>query len=389
VNLRAVILSLLCSSPLAAQQDPVTAGGYCTDLAGWIAAPPTTSGIQPGSFQNTLQNRISVRYYPGQGWRLAGDIRSRVLYQENFNPEGLYADVLGAADDAIDLTAILVNTPDVVAVSQVDRLNVAWTLGALQVTVGRQRVAWGTNLVWNPTDIFNPYSVLDFDYEERPGMDGFRLQYFTGPTSWAEITVAPGRSPADRRAAGMARFNVCAYDISLIAGTLQKGWIAGLNWAGQIGDGGFRGEVRWTGNQHVAGELPGGTTTLSYLTVALSGDYTFPSSLYLHIEGMYNGDGVTELAGLRWPTALERYQLSPARWSLYAETAMDLSPLVRGSVYSIINPLDLSFILVPSVSWSVFTDWDVLVIGLLPSGQPLTEFGIYDEAAFLRVKWSF
>ena len=43
--------------------------------------------------------------------------------------------------------------------------------------IGRQRINWGTTTIWNPNDIFNAYNFLDFDYEERPGMDGGKFQY--------------------------------------------------------------------------------------------------------------------------------------------------------------------------------------------------------------------
>ena len=36
------------------------------------------------------------------------------------------------------------------------------------------------NLVWNPNDLFNAFSFVDFDYEERPGSDALRIQKYTG-----------------------------------------------------------------------------------------------------------------------------------------------------------------------------------------------------------------
>jgi hypothetical protein len=382
-------LSFLICSSAGAQTELFSFQGYLKNLAGWVGDPAIAFGSPPGNFQDIIHNRLNFRMYPSPALVVACDIRTQFIYQENMNPDGNYDAQIRQAEDMVNISRVLINGRDAVLVTQIDRLNLDWTSGPLQITLGRQRIAWGTALVWNPTDIFNPYSILDFDYEERPGVDGVRAQYFTGPTSKIELAVAPGETPHERRVAGLVRFNLWKYDFNLIGGLLQGGYFAGASWAGQIADGGFRGEVRWTGNQEVDESpfFPDGT--LSYLTASLSGDYTFPNSIYLHTEVLFNGDGVTEYAGLRWPTALARLQLSPSRWSLYGEVSGDISPLVRGSVFSLVNPLDGSFIVVPSLTWSIVTNWDLLAIGLLPSGDTLSEFGILPASAYVRVKWSF
>jgi hypothetical protein len=386
---RILLLLPLFVSPVEAQTELFSFKGYLKNLAGWMEDPAIAYGTTPGNFQDIVHNRLNFRMYPSATLVLACDIRTQFIYQENLNPNRTYSAQIRQAEDMVDLSRVLIEGRDAVLVTQIDRLNLDWMSGPLQITAGRQRIAWGTALVWNPTDIFNPYSILDFDYEERPGVDGIRAQYFTGPTSKVELAVAPGETAQERRVAGLVRFNLQEYDFSIMGGLLQGGYFVGGSWAGQIADGGFRGEVRWTGNQEAAESpfLP--ADTLSYLTASLSADYTFPSSLYLHAEVLFNGDGVTENAGLRWPTAVARLQLSPSRWSLYGEVAGDLSPLVRGSFFSLINPLDGSLIAVPSLSWSIATDWDLLAIGLLPYGATLSEFGILAASAFVRVKWSF
>jgi hypothetical protein len=287
------------------------------------------------------------------------------------------------------MSAVLLDNDNAALVSQIDRLYVDWNAGPVQVTLGRQRIAWGTNLVWNPTDLFNPYSVLDFDYEERPGVDAVRAQLFTGTTSKIEVAIAPGKTQGDRTVMGLVRLNRWDYDFNLMGGMFRDGAVLGFSWAGQILGGGFRGEARWTGNQLMTDPLSGLGTRRSYFTGALSGDYTFPNSIYIHTELLYNGDGTTELAGLRWPAALARGELSPGRWSVYQEISGDISPLLRGSLFGLFNPLDGSRVVVPSLSWSIATNWDLLVIALLGRGQRGTEFGDTGSSVFGRAKWSF
>ena len=128
---------------------------------------------------------------------------------------------------------------------------------------------------------------------------------------------------------------------------------------------------------------------LSYFTAALSGDYTFPNSLYIHSEVLFNGDGVSTNAGSSWALALARGELLPARVSIYQEFAGDISALVRLSLFGLVNPAEGSFALVPSLTWSVATNWDLLFIALIPEGQSQTEFSSTGPGAFVRAKWSF
>lgn len=386
----ALLLALaVVALPVRAQIDPVDLRGYVKNLTGWVGDPARAIASDRGNVQNTLQHRLEFRYYPGSGFSLETDLRALLIYQQNLNLAGAGSEELGQRGYLVDLSHVVAEGRDALFFVEIDRLFIDWYEQNLQATVGRQRIAWGTALVWNPTDIFNPYSVLNFDYEERPGTDAVRLQYFTGPTSKVELAAAPGTTSREHRAAVLYRFNVAEYDVSLMGGALEGGLFLGTSWAGRISTGGFRGEARWTADQEVVPVLPGEPATITYLTGSLSGDYTFQDGLYLHGEVLYNGDGVADSAGLRWPAAIDRIQLSPARWSLYGEIARDMTPLVRVSLYGIVNPLDGSFIVVPSVSWSAATNWDVLAIGLLPAGRELSEYGVFSAGGFLSVKWSF
>lgn len=387
---RVCLLLLVCAHGVTLAQGPdVTLGGYLKDLVGIYEVPRDTGLWTPGNFQNTLQNRINIRYYPADGLNLSCGIRSLLIYQKNLNPNGIYTSALKETGDLQDLSLVLIDQRDVVLVSQIDRLYLDWVSGPFQAIVGRQRIAWGTNLIWNPTDVFNPYNVLDFDYQERPGVDAIRAQYYTGPTSRVEVGFAPGEFSHERTAVGLVSTNMWEYDFNVMGGAFHEGYVFGFSWAGQIADGGFRGEARYTGDQTTLDPMTKQPGRLSYLLVAISADYTFSSSLYIHTEILFNSDGVMENAGLWWPLAIARGWYSPARWSVYQEFSYDLTLLVRGSFFGLINPSDGSFILVPSASWSVATDWDLFFIALIPQGDDFTEWGPFGTSVFASVKWSF
>jgi hypothetical protein len=244
--------------------------------------------------------------------------------------------------------------------------------------------------VWNPTDVFNPYSILEFDYEERPGFDGVHVQYYLGPLSKIEIAAKPGKSSTTAAAAAYTT-NVWEYDFHILIAKRNELWLLGGSWAGDIAGAGFRGEA--TLSQKPIQPFPGvynfTETDGTMFSAAISADYTFPSSLYFHIESLYNSTGMTRNAGLFSLQSQKLGLLSPARWSLFGEIAYNITPLLRGSFFTILNPTDRSYVLVPSLTWSALTNLDLMVLALVFRGDALTEFAGYGESAYVRLQWSF
>ena len=125
------------------------------------------------------------------------------------------------------------------------------------------------------------------------------------------------------------------------------------------------------------------------MSFVLSADYTFPSSLYLHTETLFNSNGKRKDAGLYQTDALQAGMLSPSRWSIFQEIAYNINPLIRGDIFGIFNPNDKSSIIMPSITWSVITNLDLLIIGYYTFGNQLTEWGNFGNAVFMRGKYSF
>jgi hypothetical protein len=289
---------------------------------------------------------------------------------------------------------------DLFGFSEIDRLYIDWIYKDWEVIFGRQRIAWGTCLVWNPTDLFNPFDILDFDYEERPGADALQVQYYTGPLSQFNIAVSPGRTRYEAIYAGRYTTNSWNYDFNFIAGWQLNSLRLATSWAGEFYDGGFRGEILYT-NPNIR------YTTLniefdpllfsyktveitnSYLTFALSYDYTFENSFYIHTEYIYNGLGTTDKAGSRRLDIISTGELTPARQSIFQQFGYQISPLLHGDFFVIYNPNDKSWIAAPSLQYSVATNWSLYLLAFPSGGEPGTEYGGVPDQYFVRVQFSF
>jgi len=354
--------------------------------------------IEDNLDDHLIHLRLNTKWYATQNITAALELRFRAFYGESVEKIPHYKELIQTPHDFVDLDAFLWESDKSLGYLEVDRLWLDYYQGNLQVTLGRQRVAWGTCWVWNPTDLFNPLNVLDFDYEERPATDAIRVQYYTGPVTKLDVAYKPAKDPNNQILSGLWSLNKWDYDFNMIAGMRFKRWLAGFSWAGDILDAGFRGEflVSQAPNQldtnsvyQQIGEKSLSSWNKPIVSAALSGDYTFPNTFYIHTEILYNNIGKTSNTFLFQPEANKLGLLSAARWEIYQEFAYDITPLLRGSLFGIFNPNDKSFVIVPSLSYSVVKNLDLFLICMFFEGNPLTEYGEYGTSFFARIKFSF
>ncbi|MEX2088954.1 MAG: hypothetical protein WEB62_04245 [Bacteroidota bacterium] len=381
---RPLLVLLLASRILNGQT--FDAGGYGKYLFSHSSIPSMGSLDDHG-----LHGRLNTRLYLTTTVTAALEIRARAYYGDAVRRTPQFASAIRSPRELEGLDLFLWESASSVGYAEVDRFWAEWTMENLQITAGRQRIALGTNLVWNPIDLFNPYSILDFDYAERPGSDAVRMQYFLGPLSKIDAAFKPGRTSSRSTAFLSWTGNAFDYDVHVVTGLRGKAWMGGGAWAGDIGGGGFRGEILISERPETEAPFPiyPDAAAGGMVSCAVSGDYTFPNSLYLHVEVLYNTEGVTTDAAAFRDAAAALGLLSPARWSLFGELSYSLTPLVRASLFAIQNPSDASRVVVPSVTWSALESIDLTLIGLLFDGVPSTEFGGYGASMYARVAWAF
>lgn len=334
---------------------------------------------------SNFNNRLNFKWYPGSSFSVKVGVRNYFVFGQfvQFTPD--YGDIMDIDPGVVDMTWVISDNHSHVLFTNIDRASIAFTSGSFEAVAGRQRVNWGKSLVWNPNDIFNVYSYFDFDYEERPGSDALKLEYYTGMAS--SVQLVAGLDSAERvTAAGMYRFNKWNYDFQFMAGIMPDDYVAGAGWAGQIEGAGFRGEGTWFHPR----ENPSDTSGQFLATIDF--DYTFKNSLYIHASFLYNSKGTTGNAGgydLFSLRNLSIKQLTPARYSLFGQVSYPVSPLVNASIASIYNPCDHSFFAGPSADISLTDNLYLFFIGQLFLGADETEFGDYGQLWYMRLKWSF
>ena len=373
-----------CSAP-AGISDDIVLKGYVLEEPVLLRSSGAGDGDEEVEFLNLLRARENLRWYATDAVTLALEVEAQWLQgTDACRMAGLIAP-LSADTPLFDLRARLLDEDSACIEAVIDRVWVDATHGNLQMTAGRQRVAWGTNLVWNPVDVFNPSPALALDDETEIGTDALRAQYYLGPNSQFDVAWAPARESEQTSAAARFQINHWGYDWMLIGGRRAQDAVAGFAWAGSIAGGGFRGEVLYGRPEEETGNSDD-----DFLNASVSGDFAWSNTLYLQASALYSSRGTTGDAG--GPQLIEshlRGDLSPARYSVFGEIAKDLTPLWRMDISGIVNPADGSFGLLPSLRWSATTDLDVTLRALVPGGPGGTEFGDQEQVWTVAARYSF
>lgn len=376
-----MVTGMLMFLALHAESGDWETGGYVKYLFSRSRAP-----LQQESYNHLFHTRLNTKWFPTEDLKGILELRARIFYGDIVEQTPHFSAQLGHDAGFGKLGGLFWDEKKSAAYGEVDRLYLEWAPSPLQFSFGRQRIAWGTNLVWNPIDLFNPLSILDFDYVERPAVDAVRVQYYLGGVSKFELASKPGSSSTQAITAAQWTMNKWDYDFHFLGGMKADDWFAGTGWAGDIQGGGFRGELLMSKMPSILRQPESGNVSISF---ALSGDYTFPNSLYLHTEVLFNSEGATHDAGLTRERARVLGLLSPARYSIYQGVGFNASPLVRTDAFALFNPNDLSAAFVPSASWSASTNLDLTFLALFFYGDLPTEFGQLGSAVYLRGTWSF
>jgi len=398
INFIKYFLILIILSLPAISQSNFEINGYQKYLFTSMKTPVYKNRIN----DHLLHSRINGKWYISSSLTAGIETRIRSFYGNSIEKIPGFKKQVEGNYDLINLDAELWDSEKSLGYGEIDRFYLDYTLDKTQITLGRQRISWGTSLVWNIVDIFNPKSILDFDYEELPGSDALRFQYYTGPVSRLEAVVNPGKNKFNSSYAALFSYNFKNYDYFIILGVHNYRKVLAGGWSGYIKSSGFRGEFKISeapskgkrGKQtdeqlSILLEEPIYEYDKTVFSCVLSWDYTFSNSFYVHSEALYNSSGKTEQTGLFSIQALEANMLSAARINLFQEFSFDITPLLRGSIFGLYNPNDKSAIVVPSITWSVITNLDLTFLGYFNNGKQYTEFGDAGNLLFVRFKYSF
>lgn len=373
---------LLSFQSASAQNDDfdVELGGYLKEL-GQTSLSNDFSTVR---YDNILHHRLESDWRLSDHFKFRADLRTRLLTGFNVHNTPDIRQIYEQDANYFDLSWVWVKTGYSLMHSNIDRLHLSYINGPWEVHAGRQRINWGRTYVWNPNDLFNNYAFLDFDYEERPGVDALSAQYNWSYASSVEIGYRLADSWEQSVLAGMVRTNWGSYDIQFTGGHYLDNLTLGAGWAGYLGDAGFKGEISYFHPEDQVFEDTGHFTATTGL------DYMLPSGVYLQGELLYNGGynrRGNPLSTLVVPPSADN--LFIAKSGYFINGSYQFHPLVSGSL-GFMGSFDRSiYIAIPQITFSVTEDVDLLLLSQLLKGSVFNQSIDTPNLFFFRLKWSY
>lgn len=346
---------------------------------------------------NTLHNRFNFKWFINDDFRFAAEFRNQLFIGEQVSINPQFAETIGNDNGLVDLSFNWIDHSSVVLNTQIDRFWLDWQKNKWSVRLGRQRINWGLNLGFNPNDLFNTYNFLDFDYEEKPGTDALKITYHKTYSTSFELAIRPDTA-GQSIAALKYGFNKWKYDFQLIGGYYKSDIALGLGWAGNIKNGGFKGEFMYF--------TPTDSLIDSNLNLSLTYENVFGKT-YFQAAALYNMRGIPKIDSLSLFNSINTVNLVnltnlinplnldfspknlfPFRYTALLNSAFTLSPLSTATVGLVYSPGANTLILTPSFSYSIADNWDLNVF-IQSFFTEIDQFEHFSSSVFLRLKWSY
>ncbi len=379
------ILYFICTS-IFAQKDStktpwIELNGYIKDIQSTYFIQKIDSNASVNLIHNRLNFKLNIS--PKISGRL--EIRNRIFFGEQLKQIPDFGKTINQYNGLLNLSYLWINEKSFVAHSVIDRLLIQYSDKKWDIKIGRQRINWGINNIWNPNDLFNAYNFLDFDYEERPGNDAIRIQRNLKNNSVLELAYKPAKNKDGHTVAFLYKFNKWKYDFQLLGGMYQTDYVFGGGWAGNIKEAGFKGEISYF--------IPKSSTVDAYQTYSFSimADQTFKNSWYISIAGLYNSDPTNIFAanGSFYSTNLSAKSLFPFRYNFYTTIMKTISPIASCDFSFIYSPEKNTLIFVPNYAWNVATNFDLdFTAQSFFSAQTNSYKNLITEI-YIRGRWSF
>jgi hypothetical protein len=368
---------LLAAPPAAAEADATQGESGLSGNAKSVLLGSRTP--QRGPYWLSLNRlRLELKGRPAKGVSIDLQVDQLVLIGSYLGTAAFRAAKDAAPAQYWRADAKLLDRGDIHAQAGLYRAWLTWSRDALDVKLGRQRIAWGTGRFWSPLDVLNPVNPLALEREERLGVDAPLVELKTGPLSRVSAVVAPAPDHGSTSRALLWHGNRGGLDLSLVGGRLLGADIVGGDVAGQLGAAGVRAEV--------ARLRPIGTT--GFVRATLGVDYAFDTGLTLSAELHYNGGGSRDPARYA-PRTGPLPQASPATRYAGLFASWELTPLLKWNSWIVANLDDRSRGLDSRLVWSARKDVDLTVGFQQFGGRPSTEFGGMPWAVFAQTQWYF
>ena len=290
-----------------------------------------------------------------------------------------------------------------------------------ELTVGRQRIAWGVGRLWTPIDRFSALLPLNLQPDVTPGIDSIDGRFNFDGFNYLQFVYSPGSSGSRERWAVRLHGVVLDADLSAMGGVFEGAPTVGVDFARNLWDGAIGFEAVFTSPRREVWKIGDASprSLPDYWQIVVSYDLNldFGSGVYLLAEYLYNGNALGFGRGRAGPllpffesTGTPPIPMPPAdpyatgassdifgssriitnsEHQLGVEVGYDLTPEVRGDLVTLVDMDGGSAAFVPSLRYSPLDSIELTLGVQLFAGPRRSQYGASEPLVHLLADWFF
>lgn len=336
---------------------------------------------------NLIHNRLRIKLDLNSRFNAVVEMRNRAFFGQATKINPNLGNILNNDLGEFDLSFVPYDQKELVIHSIFDRAYIKYSSDKWELRIGRQRINWGVNLAWNPNDLFNAYSLIDFDYQERLGVDALRLQYYIGEMSTIELSAQPGMSIDESIFAGLWKFNLNGSDFQFLFGNYYEDVAIGFGLATNIKNAGVTIESTYFNPKNNSKISEG-------LSTSFSVDYSTKSGIYFNSSFLFNSLGSTKkstdnnLFG-SFLTDISAKRLMPSKLTYFTQVSGNFTPAINGSMTIFYMKGEEMLLIMPSITYEFKENLDTMLLAQLIYNQIESNFNSMGVGIFLRCAYNF
>jgi hypothetical protein len=363
-------------------QTTLNFSGYVMEMPVYENTQPTLarlSGTSQSGFNNLMRLRLRPTFHIGDNTKVGLEYEIDGLYFSQNIALGLNPTT--PLRQVVSLHWQPVTKKHLTISHYIDRLYFDHDFPFGKLVVGRQRISWGSGRVWNPTDIFNPINPANFGKIEKDGADAISMKFYLGQLTDLQLVYNAEYHFKSSNYAARFRTNLLGYDLAILAGSADRRFITGGDFAGNIWTAGIRGEALVSQDPSKAEGY--------YIRWILGMDYQFTDKLYGLFEYYHNGQGILNRYAYNLKELYEGRILNVAKDYLALSGSYQLTPLITVTLSPIFNFNDGSGYLAGTINYSASDNTSLSLGSLYAYGKMFTEYWYYPQAYYLKLETYF
>jgi hypothetical protein len=293
----------------------------------------------------------------------------------------------------------------------IDRVGMQATFDPVKLDVGRLPISYSVMGLLSTNDFFAPFSATAVNRLYKPGVDALRVSFGITPDASVESLGALGYDPeTDHPSWGhtavmnRVAFAAAGFRWEVLGGKVSQRWVAGGSLQGDAGPVNLRAEFH-AGFPDEDGDLPDRSDQPTYGRVAAGPSMTFAwHNAQIAAEYMFASDGATSARGYiaRAQSGYTDDLPYLGRHYVGLGGGLELIPILRLGVTSLVNATDGSGLAGLSLQYNVANESDLFVGVFVPWGRGLgpvdpttatptlrSEFGLAPVTAYLESRVFF